>query len=119
MVNNERAPFDFFVHLEEVGSEQGYFICGQTKYYKTTQLTMEQIEEELKKVNRAMKKARLDNWMLLVITTGQFTGTEEQLPNRCAVVSSRQFEAFFAKPFAERVHFRCTYCDSKTSAGPF
>ncbi len=103
VVNNEGAPFDFFVNFAVEGLENGFFICGRTKYYNTAQLTLEQVETSVNKVKKAMKKAHLKHWMLLVVTTSQCDFREEELPARCAVVSARQFEHFFAKPFAERV----------------
>lgn len=110
VINNEGAPFDFFANVRALGCKNGFFICGQAKYYTTTQLTLETIKEELKKVTQAMKKAHYKHWMLLIVTTGQFQGTASDLPERCAVVSASQFAAFFSRPLADRVHFKCKYC---------
>ncbi len=105
VLNKEGAPFDFFASLDN-GTKHGFVICGQTKYYKFEKLTQQIIEDEYRKVQKAMGKAKLKHWMLLVLSTGKLEDTV-CLPDRCAVVALQQFEAFFGRPFAERVHFWC------------
>lgn len=106
VVNKEGAPFDFFVNLGVPGLEEGFFICGHTQYYNNERLTAEHVMTALKKVTKAMKKAHLKHWMLLILTIGQCDLSAEELPARCAVVSASQFQHFFTKPLAERVLFR-------------
>jgi len=108
VINNEGAPFDFFVNLD-ANYKNGLFICGQTKYYLHSTLTDAIIQMEYKKVHKAMKKSRFEHWILLIITTGKLRKYSVDLPERCVVVSADQFEAFFTKMFTERVHFWCKF----------
>jgi hypothetical protein len=102
VLNQEGVPFNFFAQVSSPDFKRGYFLCGHTKYYTATRLTLAHITAALNKVRKAMKKAHFKNWMLLVITTAQFEGDAAQLPERCAVVSARQCAAFFTTPFTAR-----------------
>ena len=109
VVNNEGAPFDFFFNVPATGLTKGFFICGQVKYYTTATLTAQMVQREYKKVKKAMKKAKFGDWCLLIVTIGDFDGLADDIPERCALVSRKNFEEFFTKTFADRAQFSCKF----------